>query len=230
MRIGIIVATKEELEATKNIMQEIEQDVIYNLVFYTGKINKNSVVLVQCGIGKVNAARTTQLIIDKYNINKIINIGSAGGINSELNIRDIVIGNKLVQYDFDLSALGEVEKGVIQGSGKYFECDRELIEKCKQSIDKNRDFNYKVGIIATADTFCSDKEIARKTREEFGAECVEMEGAAVAQVCYLDRIPFIVIRGISDSPNGNNGINYNSYCKIAANQVAKLLKNVFEII
>ena len=161
-------------------------------------------------------------------ISKIINIGAAGGINPELKIQDIVIGEKIVQYDFDTTSAGDYEKGEIQGIGKFIRSDYELINICKKVLEKRVDNSIKVviGTIATADIFCSDPEIAKEVREEFGAECVEMEGAAIAQVCFLDKIPFLVIRGISDTPNGNNEMDYYTYCHIAAKHAAEFLQDL----
>ena len=102
MSIGIIVGTDEELIEIKNVMDSYEERDIYELNFVKGKINGKKVIVVKCGIGKVNAARTTQILIDNFKISKIINIGAAGGINPELKIQDIVIGEKIVQYDFDI--------------------------------------------------------------------------------------------------------------------------------
>ena len=221
MSIGIIVATDEELIEMKNIMDSYEEKDIYELTFVKGKINSKKVIVVKCGVGKVNAARTTQILIDNFKISKIINIGAAGGINPELKIQDIVIGEKIVQYDFDTTSAGDYEKGEIQGIGK-------LINICKKVLEKRVDNSIKVviGTIATADIFCSDPEIAKEVREEFGAECVEMEGAAIAQVCFLDKIPFLVIRGISDTPNGNNEMDYYTYCHIAAKHAAEFLQDL----
>jgi len=228
MNIGIIVATDEELIEIKNIMSSYEEKDIYELNFVKGKINGKKVIVVKCGIGKVNAARTTQILIDNFKINKIINIGAAGGINPELKIQDIVIGEKLVQYDFDVSDSGDYEKGEITGIGKYFRSDAELINTCKRVLENRIDnnINIVIGTIATADIFCSDPETAKKVREDFEAECVEMEGAAIAQVCYLDKIPFLVIRGISDTPNGHNEMDYYTYCHIAAKHAAEFLQDL----
>lgn len=230
MKIGIIVATDQEIEETRKILKNFVSEKIFGLEFFTGNILNKDVILVKCGIGKVNAGRTAQIMIDKFEPNYIVNIGAAGAINPELNIKDIVIGNKLVQYDFDISSLGDAEKGEISGIGKYLESDKKLVDVCKDVLENKmqRYFNYKIGTIATADVFCSDKKQAEQIRKEFNAECVEMEGAAIAQVCYLDSIPFLVIRGISDSPNGNNGIDYYSYCNIAARQSANILENILK--
>ena len=117
MSIGIIVATDEELIETKNIMDSFEEKNVFELTFIKGKISNKKVIAVKCGIGKVNAARTTQILIDKFDVDKIINIGAAGGVNLDLKIQDIVIGERLVQYDFDVSSSGDYEKGEIQGVG-----------------------------------------------------------------------------------------------------------------
>ena len=228
MNIGIIVATDEELIEIKNIMDTFEERDIYELTFVKGKINGKKVIVVKCGIGKVNAARTTQILIDNFKISKIINIGAAGGINPELKIQDIVIGEKIVQYDFDTSSVGDYEKGEIQGVGKYIRSDFELINICKKVLKKRVDnsINVVIGTIATADIFCSDPEMAKKVRDEFEADCVEMEGAAIAQVCFLDKIPFLVIRGISDTPNGHNEMDYYTYCHIAAKHAAEFLQDL----
>lgn len=228
MRIGIIAAENAEMMAIKEIMNDIEEETIYNLVFTIGNIENKECVLVECGVGKVNAARTTQILIDKYSVDYLINVGSAGGVNKELNILDIVIGDKLVQYDFDISGAGNYEKGEICGIGKFFESDGRLVELSKQIIEnmEGRDFNIVVGAIGSADLFCTDPNLGTKTREEFGVECVEMEGAAIAQVCMLDSIPFLVIRGVSDSPNGNNDIDFHTYLGIVSNRVATILKQL----
>ena len=228
--IGIIAAESKEMNEIKKLMKNIEEKDLLNLQFFTGKIEEEECVLVECGEGKVNAARTTQIMIDNFKIDKLVNVGSAGAINEDLNVKDVVIADKLVQYDFDISGLG-YEKGEICNIGKYIYCDKTLVEECKKAIENIENESYKVviGTIATADSFCDKPEIAKMVRKEFNAECVEMEGAAVAQVCYLDKIPFLVIRGISDTPNGNNKIDFRKYLEIASKQSAKILQNLIKI-
>ena len=228
--IGIIAAESKEMNEIKKLMKNIKEKDLFNLQFFTGKIEEEECVLVECGEGKVNAARTTQIMIDNFKIDKLVNVGSAGAINEDLNVKDVVIADKLVQYDFDISGLG-YEKGEICNIGKYIYCDKTLVEECKKAIENIENESYKVviGTIATADSFCDKPEIAKMVRKEFNAECVEMEGAAVAQVCYLDKIPFLVIRGISDTPNGNNKIDFRKYLEVASKQSAKILQNLIKI-
>lgn len=228
--IGIIAAESKEMNEIKKLMKNIEEKDLLNLQFFTSKIEEAECVLVECGEGKVNAARTTQVMIDNFKIDKLVNVGSAGAINEDLNVKDVVIADKLVQYDFDISGLG-YEKGEICNIGKYIYCDKTLVEECQEAIENIENESYKVviGTIATADSFCDKPEIAKMVRKEFNAECVEMEGAAVAQVCYLDKIPFLVIRGISDTPNGNNKIDFRKYLEIASKQSAKILQNLIKI-
>jgi len=198
--IGIIVATDEEEAAIKET------------------IKKDNIVIVKSGVGKVNAARTTQKLIDDYDIEYIINTGSAGALNPWLNIGDIVVGKNLVQHDFDITAFGH-PKGYISGVGRQVEADDKLVSKCKDVL---------IGIIASGDVFCVSEKMKDDIRAEFDADCVEMEGAAIAQVCKLSDIPFIVIRSISDTPNGNNQMDYNEYAKLASKKCAEFIKKLLE--
>ena len=228
-KIGIIVAMEEEQEEILNIMNNIEEKDIYEVTVKTGQIGKNKVVVAKCGVGKVNAARVTQILIDKLNVNCIINVGSAGALNPLLNIGDIVIGEKLVQHDFDITALDH-DKGYITGVGDYIYSNLELIEKFEKAAKslENEDFKVKKGTIATGDIFCTDIGMKNKIYTKFDADCVEMEGAAIAQVCYLDEIPFIVIRSISDSPNGKNQIDFDKFVQLASIRCANILENLLK--
>lgn len=225
-KIGIIAAMEEEMLEIKNIMTSTQEKQIYDLTFIQGEISNKECILVQCGIGKVNAARTTQILIDNFDIEFIVNIGVAGAISKELNIGDIVIAKNLVQYDFDITAFGH-DKGYITGVGKYIDADNTLIKKC-ESVMQNINNKVYIGTIASGDTFCTDRKIADELFKEFNALCVEMEGAAIGQICMLDKIPFIVIRGISDSPNGNNNIDFEEYLKHSSKICAMFMRKLVE--
>ena len=135
-KVGIIFAMKEEMDALKEYLDITREYEIYDLKFYEGNINNVTCVLVECGVGKVNAARTTQVLIDKMNVDYVFNIGVAGGISKELNVLDIVIGEKLVQHDFDITEFDH-EKGYIPNVGVYIESDSYLVNLAKSSEVKN---------------------------------------------------------------------------------------------
>lgn len=228
-KFGIIAAMKEEMQEIENIMKEKQVKKIYELNFINGKINNTEVVLVEAGVGKVNAARTTQILIDNFEVDAIINVGSAASANDELDIGDIVIGNKIVQHDFDITAFGH-PKGYISNVGQYMQSDNSLIEKMKYAIlnMQDNDFKIKIGTIATGDIFCTELKMKEKIRNKFNSDAIEMEGAAIAQVCKLDNIPFIVIRSISDKPNGNNNITFDEFLEKASKRCAIIIKNFLQ--
>lgn len=224
-KIGIIAAMQEEMNAIKEIMTNITEKQIYELTFIEGKINGKDCVLVQCGVGKVNSSRVTQILIENFDIEYIINIGSAGAATNELEIGDIVIGKKLVQHDFDITAFGH-KKGYISNVGESIKSDETLIEKFKKVIaeKEDKDYKIKIGTIASGDIFCTEATMKEKINNKFEADAIEMEGAAIAQVCYLDKIPFIIVRSISDSPNGNNNITFEKYLELASKRCSEIIK------
>ena len=224
-KYGIIAAMQEEMQEIKKIMVGTEENKIYDLTFFIGKINNTEVVLVEVGVGKVNAARTTQILIDNFEIGAIINVGSAGAANDELDIGDIVIGKKLVQHDFDITAFGH-PKGFISNVGQYVESDSKLIKKMEQTIEElqDKEFKIKIGTIASGDIFCTEIKMKEKIKSKFEADAIEMEGGAIAQVCKLDKVPFIIIRSISDSPNGNNNITFDQFLEKAAKRCALIIE------
>ena len=226
-KVGIIAAMQEEMETIKELMCEILERKIYDLTFFEGKINQKECVLVQCGVGKVNSSRTAQILIDKFDIEYIINVGSAATANDELEIGDIVIGKDLVQHDFDITAFGH-KKGYISNVGESVRSNAKLIEKFEEVINdiENRDYKIKLGTIASGDIFCTEVEMKKKINSKFNADAIEMEGAAIAQVCYLDNIPFIIVRSISDNPKGQNNITFEEYLELASKRCREILKKV----
>ena len=163
--IGIIAAMQEEMNEIKKIMNNVQEKTIYELKFYEGTINNKNIVLVESGVGKVNAARTTQVLIDNYKIDAVINIGSAGSANQELQIGDIVIGKTLVQHDFDITAFGH-PKGYISNVGEKIKSDENLIKSMEQTIEnlQNKEFKIKIGTIASGDIFCTEPKMKEKIR------------------------------------------------------------------
>ena len=235
-KIGIIVAMEEEKNAVKNIMKDLELEEIYELDFFKGKINNRKCVLVQSGVGKVNAARTTQVLIDKYKVDKVINVGAAASINPMLNIGDVLIGKHVVQHDFDITAFGH-SKGYITGVGDKVNCDENFLEKVEEKLkeerqfngnDDKREFSIRTGVIATGDLFCSEISTRDEISAKFHADAVDMECAAIGQVCYLDDIPFIVIRGISDTPDGKNANTFDKNLELASKRCVGVLNEFLD--
>ena len=227
-KIGIVVAMKVEKVAIEEKMTNKKNEIYYYLPFIVGKIGNTECILVQSGVGKVNAARTTQILIDKFEVDAVINVGSAGGLNPELDFEDIVVSTACVQHDFDITAF-EREKGYIPNiEDKFIYADKTLLEKATKAIEASNNKVIK-GIIATGDEFVDNKEKRKELYEQFNAECVEMEGAAVAQVCHLDNIPFIIIRSISDKANGNEKIDFERYLEIVSKRCAEYLEKMLEI-
>ena len=227
-KYGIIAAMKEEMQEIEKLMNQREYQKIYELNFVKGKVNGTEIVLVEAGIGKVNAARTTQILIDNFDVEAIINVGSAASANDQLDIGDIVIGDKIVQHDFDITAFGH-PKGYISNVGQYLESDNALIEKMQLTVlgMRNTEFKIKIGTIASGDIFCTEFKMKEKIRTKFNADAIEMEGAAIAQVCKLDDIPFIVIRSISDKPDGKNNITFDQFLDKASKRCALIIQKFF---
>lgn len=223
--IGIVVAMEEEGKEIIKLMNKVKEKEIDGLKFVIGKIENKNCVLVQSGVGKVNAARTTQVLIYKFNVEMILNVGSAGAINDELNIGDVIIGKHIVQHDFDITAFDH-PKGYITGIGDNVSCSNEIINKIEKVINenKNREYKTKVGIIATGDVFLTDLDMKQKIKSEFNADVIDMESGAIAQVAYLNKIPFGAIRSVSDTPNGNNANTFDENLELASKRAANLLK------
>lgn len=231
MKIGIIAAEQEEFEAILNIAKVEERKEIYELNFVKCKVKDKICVLVKSGVGKVNAARATQILIDNFKPDYIVNVGVAGGLNPMLSIGDIVIGETLVQHDFDITAFGHA-KGYIPGVGEKIYADDYLVKKIEEAIGNQEEkvYKYEKGVIASGDIFCTAIPMRDKIYAKFNAECVEMEGAAIGQVCSLCNVPFVVIRSISDTPNGENEVTYEKFIKLASERCANILKDFVKTI
>lgn len=225
VKIGIIFAMKEELAALQKQIDIINEYSIFECIFYEAILNGYKLILVESGIGKVNAARCCQILIDNMEVDYIFNIGVAGSISKNVGIGDIVVGEKLVQHDFDITAFHH-EKGYIPNIGTFIDSDEYLIKVSKQ-IETPAKLHF--GIIASGDIFCTEKWMSEKIATKFNALCVEMEGASIAQVCFLAHIPFLVIRSISDSIyEDNNTVVYEEFLKTSSTLVADFLKKIIE--
>ncbi len=226
MKIGIIGAMDEELEILLREMQLDRAEVKANMNFKSGKLHNKDVVVVRSGIGKVNAAICTQILIDDFNVDRVINVGIAGGIGKDVYPGDVVVADSLVQHDVDTSVFGD-KIGQIPRLDTYdFKCDKELVDKAISACKNIESIKSFVGRIVTGDQFISSTDKIVWLNEEFTAIACEMEGGSIAQVCYLNNIPFVVIRSISD--NGNNGahMEYEKFAPIAIKNSTEILKNM----
>ena len=224
-KIGIIGAMDEEISFLRNEMEVKEVKTIAYMNFYTGIIENKEVVLVRCGIGKVNAAICTQILISIFDIKTIINIGVAGAIRDTLNILDIVISTDVQQHDFDVTGFG-YKPGEIPRMKKFiFPADENLIEKALNASKEVLTDNKAVkGRIVSGDIFVSDVKLKRDLLKNFGGYCTEMEGAAIGHTCYVNNIPFVVIRAISDKADGSAHGNFKEFVYEAVNHSGNIIK------
>ncbi len=220
--IGIIGAMQEEIHEIEKLMEVTEEKEEAGYRFFKGYLGCKEAVLVQGGIGKVNATISTTLLLKNYDIDHVINVGSAGGLKQDEEVGDIVISEKVVHHDVDVTAFGR-EYGQIPEMPVYFEADQMLVEKAKQILEKNGSRAY-AGLIASGDQFVHTAGQVDSITSHFPeALCAEMEAASVAQVCFVFKKPFIITRGLSDIYNkGSNAIQFDEYLKKAAKMSAKM--------
>ena len=226
-RIGIIFAMEEELKELLKFLNITNEYNIFELKFYEGTIHNVECILVKSGVGKVNAARTTQILIDNIKVDYIFNIGVAGGVSNLLNVGDIVIGESLVQHDFDITAFDH-EKGYIPEIGVFIKSDEYLYKIANDILRDINELNVVSGVIASGDIFCTELSMGQKINQKFNALCVEMEGASIAQICHLCHIPFLVLRSISDTPNNNNVITYEQFLEQSSKNIANAMYQIIE--
>lgn len=229
MTIGIIAAMAEELEILlKDLTLEAKIERA-NMTFHKGQLYGNDVVAVVCGIGKVNSAICTQILISEYKVDKVINVGVAGGIGKEIYPGDIVIAENLVQHDMDTTAFGDKMGQIPRLDTFDFKCDPEMISLAKKACDEISELNSFTGRIVSGDQFIADIEKIQWLDKEFGAISCEMEGASIAQVCYLNSIPFVVIRSISDNANNGAHMDYEKFIPVAVKNSTRILKQMLDI-
>lgn len=226
MRIGIIGAMSEEVELLKDEMSVKMKVEKARMTFYEGVLLEKEVVVVTCGIGKVNAAVCTQILIDQFNVDKIINVGIAGGLGKDIYPGDIVVASNLVQHDVDVTFF-DYPLGQISRMDTFdFACDPELVEKAKLAIDKIEDANSYVGRIVSGDQFISAADEQKFLGEHFEAHACEMEGASIGQVCYLNEMPFVVIRSISDNAINGTHMDYEKFAPVAIKNSVAIVKDM----
>ncbi|HSN58289.1 MAG TPA: 5'-methylthioadenosine/adenosylhomocysteine nucleosidase [Clostridiaceae bacterium] len=226
MAVGIITAMREELEPMLRHMKLEHTVEKAKMTYHSGLVYGRRVVAVVSGIGKVNAGICAQILIDDFNVKSIVNIGIAGGTGENVMPGDLVVADDLVQHDVDTTAFGDELGQVPRVDTFAFPCDEEMVKRAIKACEEIKEHNCFVGRIVTGDQFINHTDKLKWLSEKFGALACEMEGGSIAQVCYLNDVPFVIIRSISD--NGNIGIHmdYETFKPIAIENSTKILVSI----
>lgn len=224
MKIGIIGAMESEVSALKDAMNTERVVTKAGMNFYEGTLQGAAAVVVQSGVGKVNAAMCVQILADLFQVTQVMNTGVAGSLNADLDIGDILVSVKAIQHDMDVTALG-YEPGRIPGFEKReFIADAEMADAVAAACRRaNPDVNIVKGCVLSGDQFISSAEVKERLITQFHGDCAEMEGASIAQAAALNGIPFVIIRAISDKADGSAEMDYPSFEIQAAEHCAKMV-------
>ncbi len=227
MKIGIIGAMDEEIALYLEAMGESRSTVKAGITYYEGTLANQPVVLCKSGVGKVNASVCTQILIDRFGVDRVIFTGVAGAVHPDLNIGDIVVSTDCVQHDVDVTALG-FAPGQIPFTEKWvWEADPQLIEAAVQAGGQiGEGVQILTGRVLSGDQFVADREKVKWFYEQFQAACTEMEGAAVAQVCAMNGIPFVIVRSMSDKADGSAHVNFVEFTKLASKRSFAIVRQM----
>lgn len=227
--IGIIGAMDEEVSKLKECLTEVSIHTAAGMDFYKGKLSGREVVIVRSGIGKVNAAICAQILVDRYQVSVIINTGIAGSLNADINIGDIVLSEDALQHDMDAVSFGYDLAVIPRMETSVFKGDENLIKLAKTVCEEQlSDIHVFTGRVVSGDQFISDKKKKEWLISNFQADCTEMEGAAIAHAAYLNQVPFLIIRAISDKADDSAHMDYPAFEAMAIKNSVILLKNMME--
>lgn len=222
MKIGIIGAMAQEVEILRQLMVEPKLTEMAGCKIFEGKINNKQVALLQSGIGKVAAAIGTTLLLELCKPDVVINTGSAGGLDSALNVGDIVISTEVRHHDVNVTAFG-YEMGQLPANPASFVPNAQLVELAIQETEKSG-FNAVSGLICSGDLFVNGAEMIAHIRQHFPqVAAVEMEAAAIAQVCHAFNVPFVVVRAISDVADKASHLSFDEFLPLAAKQSSEIV-------
>lgn len=228
-KIGIIGAMDVEVEKLKADMK-IEQIVKKaNMEFCQGELKGKPAVVVKSGIGKVNAAVCTQILVDVFGVDAVINTGIAGSLNAQIDIGDVVISTDVLHHDMDAVNFGYPLGQIPQMDVFSFQADEALAEKAKAVCERvNPEIRVFRGRIVSGDQFIADKALKQRIVENFQGFCTEMEGAAIAQASYLNGVPFVIVRAISDKADDSATMDYPAFEKKAVEHSVRLIEGLME--
>ena len=224
-KTGIIGAMDEEVTSLKAAIKNPKTTTVADMVFYEGKLDGADVVVVQCGMGKVNAGICANTLINDFGCTRVINTGVAGSLDAQIDIGDIVVSTDAVQHDFTVEAIG-FQKGEIPYTGLYaFPADEAMRKAAVEAVRAAApEISVFEGRVCSGDQFISSKEQRNKIIADFGGMCCEMEGGAIAQVCYLNHTPFVIIRAISDKADESEEMSYEEFKVSAAKHCADVVR------
>lgn len=228
MNIVIIGAMEEEITLLKAQISDLSTQQVAHLSVFCGNIGPHQIQLVQCGIGKVASAAATALLIQVFSPDAVINTGSAGGFDPELEIGDVVIATELLHHDVNVTHFG-YELGQVPQMPHYYKSDDKLISLAQTAISKLDGVKVKSGLVCSGDSFIGSDEAAQQIKALFpNMKAVEMEGAAIGQVCHLMNTPFVVIRSLSDIAGKTSTMSFDAYLDIAAKNSASLVLDMIK--
>lgn len=225
--IGIIGAMDEEVEQIVAAMEIEREETKAKMVFRAGKLAGKDVVIVRSGIGKVNAAVCTQILVDDFGVDYVINTGIAGSLRAEIDIADIVISSDVLHHDVDATGFGYALGQIPRMDVLSFEADARLVQLSKEACSKAvPEIGTHIGRVVSGDQFISDKTVKERILSDFDGFCTEMEGAAIAQAAYLNGVPFVILRAISDKADDSATMDYPTFEKQAIANSVKLIKEL----
>ena len=229
MKIGIIAAMPEELKLLVEHLEMAKKHQLLGHVYHTGRIGHHEVVLVESGIGKVMSAMSVAVLANDFEVTAVINTGSAGAVAPGLEIGDVVVADRLVYHDVDVTAFG-YNYGQMARQPLYYEASRYLVEEMKAVLEKTQQTS-RVGLIATGDSFIAGQDKIDQIKQHFpDVLAVEMEGAAIAQAAHSLGLPFMVIRAMSDTASHDANITFDEFIleagKRSAETLIQLLNNL----
>lgn len=229
MKVAVIGAMEEEVQLLRNLLENKSSTTLANSEYTTGTYKGKEVVLLKSGIGKVNAAMSTTLLLHEFKPDVVINTGSAGGYDSELEVGSIVISDEVRHHDVDCRVFN-YEMGQVPQMPAAYKADERLIKVAMESVEEvGEHSSYGVGLICSGDSFMSDPERVEEVRNYFPTmKACEMEAAAVAQVCYQFNTPFVVIRALSDIAGKESNISFDEFLPLAAKHSTEIVLKTIE--
>ena len=225
-KLGIIGAMDVEVAALKEKMTDKIVHTIAGSDYCEGKLEGLDVVIVQCGVGKVNAALTAQILCTGFQVTHIVNTGIAGSLNAQLDIGDFVISKDAVYHDMDATNFGYPMCQVPGLAVLSFEADEDLLKEAYLAAENANPGHVRIGRVATGDQFVADKALKETIIRNTGAYCTEMEGAAIAHAAWKNGVPFVIVRAISDKADDSAQMDYPTFEAAAAARCAQVTQSL----